>query len=184
MNQTTQKTPLPAREMFLLKMGEIVLKGLNRKSFEQRLMGNLQRRLHPFGKFRAYCRQSTIYVEPINDECDLDGAWEGLKQVFGISGLSRARSCPKDKDAFVEAAKSYLGDKLLAAKSFKVESKRSDKSFPMTSIQLSQYVGGLLAEAFPHIKVDVHNPELTVYLEVRDFAGYVHANPEPGAGGI
>ena len=56
MNQTTQKTPLPAREMFLLKMGEIVLKGLNRKSFEQRLMGNLQRRLHPFGKFRAYCR--------------------------------------------------------------------------------------------------------------------------------
>ncbi|MBR1845114.1 MAG: tRNA 4-thiouridine(8) synthase ThiI [Oscillospiraceae bacterium] len=184
MNQTTQKTPLPAQEMFLLKMGEIVLKGLNRKSFEQRLMGNLQRRLHPFGKFRAYCRQSTIYVEPINDECDLDGAWEGLKQVFGISGLSRARSCPKDKDAFVAAAKSYLGDKLLAAKSFKVESKRSDKSFPMTSIQLSQYVGGLLAEAFPHIKVDVHNPELTVYLEVRDFAGYVHANPEPGAGGL
>ncbi len=180
----TEKTPLPAQEMFLLKMGEIVLKGLNRKSFEQRLMGNLQRRLHPFGKFRAYSRQSTVYVEPMNDQCDLDGAWEGLKQVFGFSGLSRARSCAKDKDAFVEAAKSYLNDRLLAARSFKVESRRSDKSFPMTSIQLSQYVGGLLAEAYPHLEVDVHHPELTVYLEVRDFAGYVHANPEPGAGGL
>ena len=178
----TANTAVP--EMFLLKMGEIVLKGLNRKSFEQRLMGNLQRRLHPFGKFRAYARQSTIYVEPMNEFCDLDGAWEGLKQVFGISGLSRARACEKDKDAFFRAARDYLDDQLRSAKSFKVESKRSDKSFPMTSIQLSQYVGGLLAEAYPHLTVDVHHPELTVYLEVRDFAGYVHANPEPGAGGL
>ena len=179
----TSGTPA-AQEMFLLKMGEIVLKGLNRKSFEQRLMGNLQRRLHPFGKFRAYARQSTIYVEPLNELCDLDGAWEGLKQVFGISGLSRARACEKDKDAFFQAARSYLDDQLRSAKTFKVETKRADKSFPMTSIQLSQYVGGLLAEAYPHLTVDVHNPELVVHLEVRDFAGYVHANPEPGAGGL
>ncbi|MGM9538555.1 MAG: tRNA uracil 4-sulfurtransferase ThiI [Candidatus Onthomonas sp.] len=179
----TSGTPA-AQEMFLLKMGEIVLKGLNRKSFEQRLMGNLQRRLHPFGKFRAYARQSTIYVEPLNEFCDLDGAWEGLKQVFGISGLSRARACEKDKDAFFQAARSYLDDQLRSAKTFKVETKRADKSFPMTSIQLSQYVGGLLAEAYPHLTVDVHNPELVVHLEVRDFAGYVHANPEPGAGGL
>lgn len=180
----TQTCNTAAQEMFLLKMGEIVLKGLNRKSFEQRLMGNLQRRLHPFGKFRAYSRQSTIYVEPLDALCDLDGAWEGLKQVFGISGLSRARACEKDKDAFFRAACDYLDEQLRAAKSFKVESKRSDKSFPLTSIQLSQYVGGLLAEAYPHLTVDVHHPELTVYLEVRDFAGYVHANPEPGAGGL
>ena len=180
----TETTPTAAQEMFLLKMGEIVLKGLNRKSFEQRLMGNLQRRLHPYGKFRAYARQSTIYVEPLNELCDLDGAWEGLKQVFGISGLSRARACEKDKDAFFQTARSYLDDQLRSAKSFKVETKRADKSFPMTSIQLSQYVGGLLAEAYPHLTVDVHNPELVVHLEVRDFAGYVHANPEPGAGGL
>lgn len=179
----TSGTPA-AQEMFLLKMGEIVLKGLNRKSFEQRLMGNLQRRLHPYGKFRAYARQSTIYVEPLNEFCDLDGAWEGLKQVFGISGLSRARACEKNKDAFFQAARSYLDDQLRSAKTFKVETKRADKSFPMTSIQLSQYVGGLLAEAYPHLTVDVHNPELVVHLEVRDFAGYVHANPEPGAGGL
>ena len=179
----TSGTPA-AQEMFLLKMGEIVLKGLNRKSFEQRLMGNLQRRLHPYGKFRAYARQSTIYVEPLNEFCDLDGAWEGLKQVFGISGRSRARACEKNKDAFFQAARSYLDDQLRSAKTFKVETKRADKSFPMTSIQLSQYVGGLLAEAYPHLTVDVHNPELVVHLEVRDFAGYVHANPEPGAGGL
>lgn len=172
------------QELFLLKMGEIVLKGLNRRRFEERLMGNLQRRLHPYGRFRAISRQSIVYVEPLEETCDLDGAWESMKQLFGIVGLSRAKSCEKNPDAFFQAACAYLDGDLKNAKSFKVESKRSDKTFPMTSIELSQYVGGLLSEAYPHLKVDVHNPELIVHLEVRDFAGYVHANPEPGAGGL
>lgn len=172
------------QELFLLKMGEIVLKGLNRRRFEERLMGNLQRRLHPYGRFRAISRQSIVYVEPLEETCDLDGAWESMKQLFGIVGLSRAKSCEKNPDAFFQAACAYLDEDLKNAKSFKVESKRSDKTFPMTSTELSQYVGGLLSEAYPHLKVDVHNPELIVHLEVRDFAGYVHANPEPGAGGL
>ena len=172
------------QELFLLKMGEIVLKGLNRRRFEERLMGNLQRRLHPYGRFRAISRQSIVYVEPLEETCDLDGAWESMKQLFGIVGLSRAKSCEKNPDAFFQAACAYLDEDLKNAKSFKVESKRSDKTFPMTSIELSQYVGGLLSEAYPHLKVDVHNPELIVHLEVRNFAGYVHANPEPGAGGL
>ena len=172
------------QELFLLKMGEIVLKGLNRRRFEERLMGNLQRRLHPYGRFRAISRQSIVYVEPLEETCDLDGAWESMKQLFGIVGLSRAKSCEKNPDAFFQAACAYLDEDLKNAKSFKVESKRSDKTFPMTSIELSQYVGGLLSEAYPYLKVDVHNPELIVHLEVRDFAGYVHANPEPGAGGL
>ena len=172
------------QELFLLKMGEIVLKGLNRRRFEERLMGNLQRRLHPYGRFRAISRQSIVYVEPLEETCDLDGAWESMKQLFGIVGLSRAKSCEKNPDAFFQAACAYLDEDLKNAKSFKVESKRSDKTFPMTSIELSQYVGGLLSEAYPHLKVDVHNPELIVHLEVRYFAGYVHANPEPGAGGL
>ena len=172
------------QELFLLKMGEIVLKGLNRRRFEERLMGNLQRRLHPYGRFRAISRQSIVYVEPLEETCDLDGAWESMKQLFGIVGLSRAKSCEKNPDAFFQAACAYLDQDLKNAKSFKVESKRSDKTFPMTSIELSQYVGGLLSEAYPQLKVDVHNPELIVHLEVRDFAGYVHANPEPGAGGL
>ena len=172
-------------DMFLLKQGEIVLKGLNRKSFEMKLVSNVRRRLRPYGKFDVYCVQSTVYVEPEEGgECDMDGAFEALKTVFGISALSRAAACEKDKDAIFETAKRYLGDEMRAATSFKVESKRSDKRFPMTSIQLSQYVGGLLAEAFPETKVDVHDPELTVNLEVRDYAAYVHGPSVPGAGGM
>ena len=92
------------QELFLLKMGEIVLKGLNRRRFEERLMGNLQRRLHPYGRFRAISRQSIVYVEPLEETCDLDGAWESMKQLFGIVGLSRAKSCEKNPDAFFQAA--------------------------------------------------------------------------------
>jgi thiamine biosynthesis protein ThiI len=171
-------------ELFLLKLGEIVLKGLNRRRFEERLMGNLQRRLYPYGRFRTYSRQSIVYVEPLEESCDLDGAWESCKKLFGVAALSRARACEKDPDAFFRAARTYLDADLRGAKSFKVESKRSDKTFPLTSIELSQHVGGLLAEAYPELKVDVHNPELIVHLEVRDYAGYVHANAEPGAGGL
>ena len=171
-------------ELFLLKLGEIVLKGLNRRRFEERLMGNLQRRLYPYGRFRTYSRQSIVYVEPLEESCDLDGAWESCKKLFGVAALSRARACEKDPDAFFRAARTYLDADLRRAKSFKVESKRSDKTFPLTSIELSQHVGGLLAEAYPELKVDVHNPDLIVHLEVRDYAGYVHANAEPGAGGL
>ncbi|MBM6926398.1 THUMP domain-containing protein, partial [Pseudoflavonifractor phocaeensis] len=171
-------------EIILLKLGELVLKGLNRRTFEDRLIANARRRLRPFGDFKVYSKQSTMYVEPKDDACDLDGAWEAMTRLFGVVGLSRARSCEKDADAMLNTAIEYLGDKLAAAHTFKVESKRADKSFPMTSIQLSQYVGGELDEKYPNLKVDVHHPELTVYLEVRDYAAYVHADPEPGAGGL
>ena len=174
----------PMREIILLKLGELVLKGLNRRSFEDKLQANLHRRLHPFGQFRVYTRQSTTYVEPMQDSCDVEGAYEALKKVFGIVGLSLARPCEKDKDAILAAAQEFLGDKLRAAKTFKVETKRADKAFPMTSIQLSQYVGGELHERYPNLTVDVHHPELTVFVEVRDFSAYVHASPEPGAGGL
>ena len=171
-------------EMILLKLGEMVLKGLNRRSFEDKLQANIYRRLNNLGQFRVYTRQSTTYVEPMTDACDMDGAWEALTKVFGVVGLSRARACEKDKDAILAAAREYLDDKLSAARTFKVETKRADKTFPMTSIQLSQYVGGELDELYPDLKVDVHNPELTVHIEVRDYAAFVHADPEPGAGGL
>ncbi len=172
------------QDMILLKQGEIVLKGLNRRRFEQRLVSNIARRLRPYGSFQVYTLQSTVYVEPQSDGCDMDGALEALKTVFGIVALTRAAACAKDRDAIVEKAISYLAPAMRRAKSFKVETRRSDKSFPMTSIQLSQYVGGLLAEAFPDAAVDVHTPELVVNVEVRDRAAYVHAGAEPGAGGM
>lgn len=171
-------------EIILLKLGELVLKGLNRRSFENRLMGNIHRRLRPLGKFRVYSRQSTMYVEPLEESCRMDEAYEAMKLVFGVVGVARAYACEKSKEAVAAAAKVYLKDALLAAKSFKVESRRADKSFPMTSIELSQYVGGELHDAFPHLTVDVRHPELQVEVEIRDYAAYVHSAEEPGAGGL
>lgn len=171
-------------DIILLKQGEIVLKGLNRRNFEMKLVGNVRRRMTSYGNFKIYAMQSTIYIEPLNDSCDMDGAYEAAKTIFGVVAVSRAAACEKNKDAIFETAKSYLADAMKNAKSFKVESKRADKSFPMTSIQLSQYVGGLLAEEFPETEVDVHNPELVVNIEIRDYAAYVHSAPQPGAGGM
>ena len=172
------------QEMILCKLGEVVLKGLNRRSFEMKLMSNIRRRVSRFGKFKIYSKQSTIYVEPTEATCNVSAAVATCKQVFGIISVARALPCEKDKDAILETAKLYLGDAMRAARSFKVESKRADKTFPLGSIQLSQYVGGHLAEAFPDTKVDVHNPELTVFVEVREDAAYVHGPAEPAAGGL
>ena len=172
------------QEMILCKLGEVVLKGLNRRSFEMKLMSNIRRRTQRFGKFRIYSRQSTIYVEPCEESCDLEGAYDACKKVFGIIAITRAQPCEKSKEAILETAKLYLADALRAAKSFKVETKRAEKSFPMGSIQVSQWVGGELHDAFPHLRVDVHHPELTVYVEIREDAAYVHAPAESAAGGL
>ncbi|MCL2567875.1 MAG: tRNA 4-thiouridine(8) synthase ThiI [Oscillospiraceae bacterium] len=172
------------QDIILLKHGELALKGLNRRHFEQRLESNISRRLKQLGDFKIYTAQSTVYVEPKTESSDTAAAFEALRCVFGITSISRAAACEKDADAMFELAKTYLKDEFAKAKSFKVESKRADKRFPMTSIELSQYVGGLLNEAFPDVAVDVHTPELTVTLEVRDYGAYVHAAPVQGAGGM
>lgn len=172
------------KEIFLLKLGEIVLKGANKRQFESRLRQNVRRRMKKFGEFDVYIMQSTVYVEPKDELADVDGAWEACRSIFGVVSLCRCRPCEKKLDAIFEAIENYLGDDLDCAKSFKVESKRSDKAFPMTSIQISQEIGGRLAEAHPGVAVDVHHPDYTVYVEVRDFAAYVHGPAEPGAGGL
>lgn len=171
-------------EMFLLKLGETVLKGGNRFQFENRLKTNVCRRLRPFGAFSVRLSQSTVFIEPEDDACDLDGAWDACHTVFGIVSLCRCRPCEKDVDAIFRAVMAYLGDELRAAKTFKVESRRSDKRFPLNSIQLSQEIGGRIAEAVPTVAVDVHHPEYTVFVEVRDRAAYVHGPADPGAGGL
>ena len=172
------------KEMFLLKLGEIVLKGANRRTFEETLKKNVRRTVSHFGAFKVYIMQSTVYVEPQEDDCDLDGAWEACGHVFGVSSMCRCRACDKELDAIYQAVVDYLGDELSVQKSFKVESKRSDKSFPLNSIQISQEIGGRLAEAFPQVAVDVHNPSYVVNVEVRDFAAYIHGPAQPGAGGL
>ena len=172
------------KEHFLLKLGEIVLKGQNRWQFENKLKQNVNRRMRPFGEFNVNIIQSTVFVEPQNEDCDLDGAWDACHYIFGVVALCRCRPCEKDLDAIYEAVREYLDDDLLGAKSFKVESKRADKRFPLNSIQISQDIGGRIAEAYPHLLVDVHHPGYTVHVEIRDQFAYVHGPAEPGAGGL
>ena len=171
-------------EMILCKLGEVVLKGLNRRSFEDKLMSNVNRRVSKCGNFRVYSKQSTIYVEPKDDECDIEAAFESCKKVFGIIAVSKALPCEKDIQKIISAAKNYLECEMRTARSFKVESKRADKTFPLTSIQISQQVGGALHQAFPTCEVNVHDPELVVHIEIRDDAAYVHGPAEEGAGGL
>lgn len=172
------------KEIILLKNGEIALKGLNRSVFEDRLINNARRRLEPLGRFSFRKAQSTIYVEPKTDGVDLDEAADCLQKVYGIAALTRACVVEKDFEDIKAKAAEYLREELEDAKTFKVEAKRSDKSFPMNSPEICRELGAHLLEHFPHLAVDVHNPDVTVVVEVRDFAAYVHGSQLPGAGGI
>lgn len=171
-------------EVILLKLGEIALKGLNRKTFEDVLIKNIKRRLQEAGEFSVTSRQSTIYVEPADDLADMDLAEERCGKVFGVVSYTRAGTAEKELAKIQERAAEYLAQELEAAKSFKVECKRSDKKFPYKSPEISAEVGGYLLEKFPHLRVDVHNPDIEVRVEVREQNAFVHASARPGAGGI
>ncbi len=173
-----------AKEVILIKNGELALKGLNRSTFEEVLIKNLRWRLKPLGAFTFRKAQSTIYIEPQDESVDWDEVSERVAKVFGLSAFSRARVVDKDLTAICEAAATYLSEALEDAKTFKVEAKRADKRFPLTSPQLCAQVGEYLLERYPHLTVDVHTPEVTVWVEIRDFAAYVHGPQLPGAGGM
>ena len=173
------------KEIILLKDGEIVLKGLNRRSFEDVLKKNIKNTLSPVGRFEITSAQSTIYVKPLSEDIDLDEACERISRVFGIVAYSRAAVCDeKTLESVLQTAPVYLEKVLKSASTFKVEAKRSDKRFPYKSPEICREVGGEILSKFPHLKVDVHNPEVTVNVEIRDFGAYIHCNPEKGAGGI
>lgn len=171
------------KEVILIKNGELALKGLNRRTFEDVMIKNMRRRLSDLGAFTFTPAQSTIKVEG-EDGVDLDEAVERISRVFGIAGFSRALKLDKDFDLVLEQTGSYLEQQLLEAKTFKVVAKRSDKKFPFDSPKICLELGGKLLEQFPHLEVDVHNPELTVMVEVRDRDIFVHANQLKGAGGM
>ena len=172
------------KEVILCKYGEIVLKGANRVTFESALLKEIRKRMSQFGTFKVRYMQSTLYIEPQDEFCDMDSAYESCKKVFGIVGVNRAAVCEKNMESIMEVAKSYLPDKLFGAKSFKVDAKRSDKKFPLKSPEISAEVGGLILSLVRGIKVDVHNPEVVVGVEVRDEYAYVRAGQEKGAGGL
>lgn len=172
------------QEVILLKLGEIALKGLNRRAFEDVLLKNIRRRLGSAGEFTVASRQSTIYVEPADGQADMDLAEERVRKIFGVVGYARAGIAEKDLKSIQELAAAYLREELEDAGTFKVECKRSDKKFPLKSPEISAEVGGYLLERYPHLRVDVHHPDITVRVEVREVGAYVHTDPKPGAGGI
>lgn len=172
------------KEIILCKYGEIVLKGANRGYFEDMLCKTLRRRAAAYGNFTVRRSQSTIVIEPQDDFADLDGMFTAASRVFGIVALDRAVVCEKNMDAIRETAKQYVPQFLEGKRTFKVEGKRSDKRFPLDSIQIAREVGGAILSAYPRIKVDVHNPDVTVRVEIRETSAFVHAGQCPGAGGL
>ena len=173
------------KEIILLKDGEIVLKGLNRRTFEDVLKKNIKHALSPLGSFEIRSAQSIIYVKPLSDDIDLDEACLKISRVFGIVSYSRAAICEeKTLESIMATATVYLEKELKAAKTFKVEARRSDKRFPYKSPEICAELGGVILDKFPHLSVDVHNPDLIVNVEVRDFGAYVHGAALRGAGGI
>ncbi len=172
------------KEIILVKNGELALKGLNRSSFEDILIKNMKRRLNDLGKFEFTKSQSTIMVDPIDDDIDLDDAVDVVSRVFGIAALSRACVCEKDFEDIKTTALNYLSEELEDAKTFKVEAKRSDKKFPMKSPEICRELGGFLLSKFHNLSVDVHNPDIIVTVEVRDKYAFVRGNNIKGAGGM
>ena len=171
-------------EVILCKFGEVVLKGANRQNFESALVKELRRRASPYGAFKIYFKQSTVYVEPQDEFCDMDGMYEAAKRVFGIVGVNRAAVCEKNMEDIIRVAREYLPEKLRGKRTFKVDAKRSDKKFPLKSPEISAEIGGVILSFGQKIKVDVHNPDVTVTVEVRDDNAFIRAGQEPGAGGL
>lgn len=172
------------KEIILAKYGEIALKGLNKHTFEDALVKNMRYRLKSLGDFKISRSQSTIYIEVKSPDIDMSEALQRMTKVFGIAKLCKAITIEKDWNKIVEIAPDYLEDALSSAKTFKVTAKRADKRFPLNSPQIANELGGVLLTAFPHLKVDVHNPEITVTVEIREENAFIHADNVDGAGGM
>ncbi len=172
------------KEIILIKNGEIALKGLNRSSFEDTMIRNIRRQLKPLGEVSIKKAQSAVFIEPQEDGFDFDGALDRVSRVFGVAAYSRAAVCDKTMEDILSRGADWAAQRLDGVRTFKVEAKRSDKRFPLKSPEISMEMGGAILSRCPWLKVDVHNPQVTVTVEVRDFAAYIRAGQEQGAGGM
>lgn len=172
------------KEVLMGYQGEMSLKGLNRGQFEAAMMKILRYRLKTVGKFRVYCTQSTFYMEPEEDDVDMDLAFERVSKVFGLAAVSRSVVCEKDFDTICRTAEDYLGGNLRQVKTFKVEARRADKTYPMTSPELMRELGAYLLSKHNYLRVDVRNPQFKVIVEIRDYGAYIHGPKVPGEGGL
>lgn len=173
------------KEILILKEGEVALKGLNRRSFEEAMVKNIKRRINSLGEFEITVSQSMIYIDPKSEDIDIDEAENRVKKVFGAIAVCRSAKIEKnDIDTLSADILDYLYDDLKNAHTFKVFSRRSDKSYPLKSPEICREVGHYILTHIDNISVDVHNPEVTVYIEIREKYAYVHTGNKPGAGGI
>ena len=172
------------KEIILIKDGELALKGLNRAIFEDKMINAIKRRLKPLGDFKITRAQSTVFIEPESENFDIEEALHRLSYVFGIAAYSRAGVAEEDMEKILAAAPVYLKDTMENIRTFKVEAKRADKSFPFKSPEISAEVGAKLLESFPHLRVDVHNPDEVITVEIRDKAAYIRGGQIKGAGGL
>lgn len=172
------------REVILIKDGELSLKGLNRSVFEDKMVSTIKRRIKKYGEFSVTKSQSTVYIEPKDDNFDFEGALDSISRIFGIAAFCRAGICEKDIDVILSSAPDYLQNTLKNVKTFKVEAKRADKKFPFTSPKICEQLGGKLLETYPHLKVDVHCPEVIITVEIREKGAYIRGNQIKGAGGL
>lgn len=172
------------KEILLCKYGEIVLKGANRRYFEDSLCKTLRHRAKNFGNFSITRSQSTIVIEPLDDFADIDGMFACASKVFGLVAISRAAVCEKSMEAIEETVRAYIPQFLEGKKTFKVESKRSDKRFPLNSVEISAQMGGVILSMMPRLRVNVREPEIIVHVEVREFGAYIHAGQFKAAGGM
>lgn len=172
------------KEIILCKYGEIALKGLNKSSFESTLVKNVKRRLRRFGKFDYWRSQSTLYISPLEDSIDMDEVLEAVGKIFGIVKMYKALEVEKSMEAILGDTLDYLADALEDAQTFKVEAKRADKKFPHKSPEICAELGHVILEKFPHLSVDVHEPDVTVFVEIREKHAFVNAMKFAGAGGL
>ncbi len=170
-------------DLILLKYGEIALKGLNKPIFERKLLDNIKSRLDKIGKFSVRRAQSTVYVEPLDDAADMNQALKILKKIFGIVNICPVVKCEKNMESIAKTAQECLSGLDPSRKSFKVEAKREDKKFPLNSPQICMELGGMLLDRVEGLRVDVHNPEIVVNVEIRGEA-YVYTQKIKGAGGM
>ena len=173
-------------EVILCKYGELILKGTNRNTFETQLLREVKRRAAFFGKYTVRSQQSTVYIEPQNEEAEeeLGNLYVQIGKVFGFTGICRAAVAEKNLEDILRVAREYLPEKLEKVRTFKCEAKRSDKRFPLSSPELSGEVGAVILDAVPHVTVNLKEPDVVVKIEVREEYAYIHAGQDKGAGGM
>ncbi len=172
-------------EVLIIKYGEIILKGLNRPVFEDRLFKIIRRRLKDLGEFKITKFQAAVYIEAKDDCFDYDEAVERLKKVFGILYICRAKKCEKEMEAVKTQALLSYEEAYSEGKTFKIEVKRQDKRFPHKSPEIQKMVGDAIFEKhYKTAKVDVKNPDISVMVEIREEGAYVYAKREKGPGGL